>query len=211
MASILKGALIQLENSLVSVEPNVIIFDINPEKFTHKLTPWNPFEGDQALRGAQAPNVQPFDPKESYDFDVELDSSVAGVFDDGTGVASQIAAYKKLTMPSQGIYSDLVNAVNALTGGSSEAARPTVPVILFAWGPGLIVPVRISSFQVDVSEFNNLLFPVKATIKLSLEVLTPDLFKCRHDSATDLAIAAYKTNKIAENALAALQLVKRMV
>ena len=58
-----KGALVQLLKDLVTVVPNVIPFQYNPEKLSHTLTPWDPFEVDQTQRGAQAPTVQPFDPK----------------------------------------------------------------------------------------------------------------------------------------------------
>ncbi len=203
---ITKGAFIQIENGIVSAVPNTIVFKINPEKFVLKLKPWNPFEGDQALRGAQAPNVQPFDPQESFDFDIELDHAISDyAVENVTGVADQIAALKKLTMPSAGPIADLVNAIK---GG---AARPTVPVILFVWGPGLVLPVRISSFEVDVTEFNQLLYPSKATVKISIEVMTPDLFKCRHDKAVSLAIAVYKYSKVQENALALLNIANSAV
>ena len=60
-----KGALVQLVKGLWTSMPNVIPFQYNPEKLSHTLTPWNPFEVDQTQRGAQAPTVQPFDPKET--------------------------------------------------------------------------------------------------------------------------------------------------
>ena len=50
-----KGALVQLVKDVVGMVPNVIPFQYNPEKLSHTLTPWNPFEVDQTQRGAQAP------------------------------------------------------------------------------------------------------------------------------------------------------------
>jgi len=206
--AILKGAFVQLAQGLVSIEPNIVVFQYNPERLTHALTPWNPFEGDQAQRGAQAPNVQPFNPKETFNLVLELDAADGLASGNpitlATGVADQIAALKKLTMPTQGLLGDLVASATALVGGGAQnnAVRPTVPILLFIWGPGLILPVRITSFSVEVTLFSPILFPLQAKVTIALEVLTPDLFKCRHDAAIKIATAAYNLTKTSENALA---------
>jgi hypothetical protein len=77
-----------------------------------------------------------------------------------------------------------------------------VPVILFAWGPGRILPVRITSFSVEETFFSPLLYPIQAKVSLTLEVLTPDVFKCQKDATTAMAIAAYRFTKLQEDALA---------
>jgi hypothetical protein len=41
-----KGALVQLVKGLLGVVPNVIPFQYNPERLSHTLTTWNPFEVD---------------------------------------------------------------------------------------------------------------------------------------------------------------------
>lgn len=202
-----KGALVQLVEDIIGVVPNVIPFQYNPEKITHSLTPWNPFEVDQTQRGAQAPNVQPFDPKETFNITLEIDATddleesnpVATL----VGVADRIAALKKLTLPSQGLLGDLVASAQALTGNASaRAVRPTVPVVLFVWGTGRILPVRVTSFSVDETLFSPVLYPIQATVTLGLEVLTPDVFKCQEDITADLAVAAYNFTKLQEDVLA---------
>ena len=208
---IMKGAFVQLAQGLVSVEPNVVVFQYNPEKLTQALTPWNPFEGDQAQRGAQAPNVQPFNPKETFNLVLELDASDGLASGDPltlvSGIAPQIAALKKLTLPSQGVLGDLVATAQALVGNAATSAvRPTVPILLFIWGPGLILPVRITSFSIEVSLFSPLLDPLQAKVTIALEVLTPDLFKCRKDAAVKIATAAFNMTKTNENALALLNI-----
>jgi hypothetical protein len=208
---IIKGAFIQLAQGLVSVEPNVVVFQYNPAKLTHALTPWNPFEGDQAQRGAQAPNVQPFNPKETFNLVLELDAADGLASGDPltqvSGIAPQLAALKKLTLPSQGVLGDLVASAQALVGAAStNAVRPTVPILLFMWGPGLILPVRITSFSIEVSLFSPLLDPLQANVTMAIEVLTPDLFKCREDVAVKIAKAAFNMTKTKENALALLNI-----
>jgi hypothetical protein len=202
-----KGALVQLVKDLVGVVPNVIPFQYNPEKLSHTLTPWNPFETDQAQRGAQAPTVQPFDPRESFTLTLEIDAT-DDLEDEKTvakavGVADRLAALKKLTLPTEGLVGDLIAGARALAGRTSEhAVRPTVPVVLFVWGSGRILPVRVTSFSVEETLFSPSLHPIHASVTLGLEVLTPDVFRCRRDIAGDLAVAAYNFTKLQEDALA---------
>lgn len=204
---LLKGAFVQLVEEIVGVVPNVIVFQYNPEKLSRELTPWNPFEVDQTQRGAQAPNVQPFDPKESFTLTLELDA--ADALEEGqtvavaTGVADRLAALKKLVLPSEGLLGDLLASAQSLVGGgAAQATRPTVPIVLFVWGPGRILPVRITRFSVEETLHSPALFPLQAQVSLGLEVLTPDVFKCRNGLAVGLAVAAYEFSKLQEDALA---------
>lgn len=202
-----KGALVQLVPGIVGLLPNIVAFQYNPEKLSVSLTPWNPFEVDQTQRGSQAPNVQPFDPKQSFTLELELDATDKLENEDPvaivSGVADRLSALKKLILPSEGLAGDFIASAKALAGGASEAAhRPTVPVVLFVWGPSRILPVRVTSFSVEETLFSPTLHPIQAKVSLGLEVLTPDVFKCRSDTATDIAVAAYNFTKLQEDALA---------
>lgn len=202
-----KGAFVQIVKNLVGFVPNIVVFQYNPEKLTHALTPWNPFEVEQTQRGAQAPTVQPFNPRETFSLSIELDA-VDDLVDGKpmalrAGIADRLAALKKLTLPTQGPIGDLIASATALVGGqSAQAQRPTVPIVLFVWGPGRILPVRITSFSVEESLFLPTLYPIQAKATLSLEVLTPDVFKCQRDATANLAVAAYNYTKVQEDALA---------
>jgi hypothetical protein len=203
-----KGALVQLVKGLTGVVPNVIPFQYNPEKLSHTLTPWNPFEVDQTQRGSQAPTVQPFDPKESFNLTLEIDAT--DDLEDNNpvakevGVADRLAALKKLTLPTEGLIGDLIASARALVGKAAKhAVRSTVPVLLFVWGSGRILPVRVTSFSVEETLFSPSLHPIQATVTLGLEVLTPDVFKCQHDITADIAVAAYNFTKLQEDTLAA--------
>jgi hypothetical protein len=208
MPKVARGAFVQLVRNMVGIVPNIVVFQYNPERVTHALTPWNPFDTDQTQRGAQAPTVQPFNPRETFTLAVELDA--ADDLEDGnavtvrTGIADRLAALKKLTLPSQGPLGDLLASAGALLGSntSAQAQRPTVPVILFVWGPGRILPVRITSFSVEETLFSPTLYPLQAKATIGLEVLTPDVFKCQRDLTANLAIAAYNFTKSQEDALA---------
>ena len=202
-----KGALVQLIKDLVGVTPNVIPFQYNPQKLTRTLTPWNPFDVDQTRRGSQAPTVQPFDPKETFSLTLEIDAT-DDLEDDNAvaktvGVADRLAALKKLTLPSEGLIGDLVADARALAGKASKhVVRPTVPVVLFVWGAGRILPVRVTSMSVDETLFSPALRPIQATVSIGLEVLTPDAFRCSRNIPEKLAVAAYAFTKLQDDALA---------
>ena len=209
---VVKGAFVQIVRNMVGVIPNIVVFQYNPDRLNHALTPWNPFETDQNQRGAQAPTVQPFNPRETFSLSIELD--VADDLEDGnpiavvSGIADRLAALKKLTLPTKGQIGDLIDSASALVGkGSAEAKRPTVPIVLFVWGPGRILPVRITSFAVEETLFSPALYPMQAKVSLALEVLTPDVFKCHRDPTADIAIAAYNFTKTQEDALAVASLI----
>jgi hypothetical protein len=203
---LVRGALVQLVEDVVGIVPNVIPFQYNPETLTRKMTPWNPFEVDQTARGQVAPTAQPFDPKESISLEIFFDAAdqleesdpVAEQF----GVADRIAAVEKLLLPTQGLLGDAVAAVAAIAGLPQPPQRPTVPVALFVWGPGRILPVRITDFSAEHSTFLPNLQPLSAKISLTLEVLTPDVFRCESGPAVELAIAAYRYFRLQQNQLA---------
>ena len=60
--------------------------------------------------------------------------------------------------------------------------------MLFFWGPGRIVPVRIDSYTVRETGFNAALRPVQATVDLSLTVLRGT------DLTSDLKMANFVAN-----------------
>jgi hypothetical protein len=201
-----RGALVQLVEDIIGIVPNIIPFQYNPESLTRTLTPWNPFDVDQTGRGQIAPTAQPFDPKETISLEIhfnaadqlEEDDPIAKQF----GVADRIAAMEKLLMPSQGLLGDLVGAAAALVGLPQPPQRPTVPVALFVWGAGRILPVRVTNYSIDETAFLPSLQPLMAKISLSLEVLTPDVFRCESGPAIELAVAAYRFFRLQQSAQA---------
>ena len=206
---IAKGALVQLLPDIVGVIPNIIVFQYNPQTISRQLKPWDPFAVDQTQRGSLAPSVQPFEVQETFTgFKIELDAT--DDLEDGkllaetTGIEARLAALRKLTRPSHGLLGDLVQSARSLVGkAEDEAQRPTVAPILLVLGPRLILPVRIRTFSVEETLFSPVYYPLQATVTLELEVLTPDVFRCRQ-IAGKLAVAAYNFTRLQEDANALL-------
>ena len=90
----------------------------------------------------------------------------------------------------------------SLAGAADQTERPTVPVVLFVWGVGRILPVRVKSFSVEETLFSPTLRPIQAKVTLGLEVLTPSVFGCQRDITEKLAVAAFNFTKLQDDALA---------
>jgi hypothetical protein len=204
--ALVRGAIVQLIEDVIGVVPNIIPFQYNPEMVSRTLTPWNPFEVEQSGRGQIAPTAQPFDPKETITIEVQFNATDQLEDDDAVakavGIADRLAAVEKLLLPSAGLIGDLIGAVGDLVGKPAPPKRLTVPVALLLFGPGRILPVRVTSYSVEETIFLPSLHPQMAKVSLTLEVLTPDVFRCESGPAIELATAAYKFFRVQQSTLA---------
>jgi hypothetical protein len=196
--------------------PNVIIFQYNPESMSRTLEPYQ--LPDSKAAGADkavsdtAGTTQPKPPVEKFTLSLLLDASDALEVPEAhpaavvTGVADRLAALEMLlyAVDSKGLGLSLSISVGASLGGGSGATaagsvagksepvpKGKVPIVLFVWGPGRIVPVRITSFSVEEQLNNPMLYPLRAKVALGLTVLTSaDLVEPR-DTIEDIAAACY--------------------
>jgi hypothetical protein len=216
---LIKGALIEFSERFIGPIPNIIIFQYNPESLTRTLSVYNPFQADEQTPGAP-PKIkvdsQPGDPPETFDLTLDLDASdelekgdpIAVV----TGVADRLAAMEMLLYPQEGsLLGELLGSVSAALGGGGPAAeavpRGSVPIVLFVWGPGRIVPVRLTSFKVEEQAFSPILYPVHAKVTIGLQILTDkDLANFEDSLSKDIAIAAFKFTRTQKQVLAAANL-----
>ena len=224
---LLKGALIEFSSRFIGPIPNIIIFQYNPEKLTRSLNPWTP-PSPEAAEGEEAPPpqmsgitlAQPFDPGETFSLSLELDAADALETPEShpvaviSGVADRIAAMEILLYPDRegsSLLGDLVGAIgDALGGGGGDAdevPRYSVPIVLFVWGPGRIVPVRLTSFSVDEEAFSTLLYPIRAKVTVGLRIVTPEELAAYDDSlAKEIAEFSYKFTHTQKEVLAAANL-----
>lgn len=204
---LLKGAIVQFKTTPIIPIPNVIIFQYNPESLQRTITPYAPAqpEGDKAAPHGATPTSslsQPQEPTETFSISLLLDASdalevpelhpVAFV----TGVADRMAALEML-LYSQGdsLLGGLLGSVSVSIGAGGISAslskkdsfvkRPEVPVTLFVWGPGRIVPVRLQSFQVEEQQWNQLLYPTRAKVTVGMKVITKDALNADTTTSND--------------------------
>lgn len=176
--------------------------------------------------------AQPFDPPETFTLALELDAADALEKPEShpvafiSGVADRIAAMEMLLYPQAdsllgGLLGSITGSLSvgasvgggsgissgtggAVSGGVQPASRGTVPVILFVWGPGRIVPVRLTSFSVEEQAYSPLLYPIRAKVSIGLKILTPkDFPQCHRKLSEDMAIAAFNFTRKQKEVLAA--------
>ena len=236
---LLKGALIQFSAPMLIPIPNIIIFQYNPETMTRTLTPWSPAQHqitydekgnvkEDKLSGEQLNQLsQPFDPQETFSLTLELDAADA-LEEPGShpvaviaGVADRISAMEMLCYPpGPGALGGLLNvsvSVSIGAGGISASAgaaadvvpRNDVPIVLFFWGPGRIVPVRITSFSVEEQQYSPLLYPIRAKVSIGLKVLDENHLlnikgntDASKEAIVEIAKACYKFTQAQKEALA---------
>jgi hypothetical protein len=224
---LLKGALVQFSAPMIVPIPNVIIFQYNPETLSRTLEPYQLPDSkatgpDKAVTDAPS-TTQPKPPVEKFTLALQLDASDALEVPEAhpvavvSGVADRLAALEMLlyAQDSSGLGFNLSINIGASLGGgaatqvgssvskqSAPVPKGKAPTILFVWGPGRIVPVRISSFSVDEQMNNPMLYPLRAKVSLGLQVLTDADFGANPDTIEKLAIACYKFTMTQKRVLA---------
>ena len=153
---------------------------------------------------------QPFDPAETFTVTLELDATDALEQPEthpvavAVGVADRLAAIEMLLYPpGDSLLGSVLPSVEVSISSSgisasasmgAQLARKDAPIVLFFWGPGRIVPVRITSLSIEEQQHSPLLYPTRAKASIGLQVLLPEnLAKYDGDSpATGAAVAIAK-------------------
>lgn len=216
----LKGAFVEFMPTFLVPLPNVIIFQFNPETMTHT---WTQAAADtSATTGGQSnPLAVKGLPGETFSFTLAMDagdmiadgSPVAVGLATATGIYSRLAALEMLLYPTGafqggGLLGSVSASISAALGGSGQredrgVPASTVPTVLFVWGPGRILPVRVTSLTITEKLYDALLLnPTHAEAVISLRVLTPDELIAITDSLKEVAKGAYVYSQGLRQALA---------
>ncbi len=176
--------------------------------------------------------AQPYDPSETFSLLLELDATDALENPEShpvavaTGVADRLAAIEMLMYPPGdsllgGLLGSVSGSVSFSAGGLSvggaagadmeQLERRDAPIVLLFWGPGRIVPVRITSLSIEEQQFSPLLYPTRAKATVGIKVLDlDDLVAVSGDPATgaaaELARACYKFTRGQKEVLATANL-----
>jgi hypothetical protein len=216
----LRGAFVQFMDTFLLPLPNVIVFQFNPESISHTWTPAQatPGEDDNPL-AVNGP------PGEAFDFTLAMDAS--DMIADGSpiaeglatisGIYTRIAALEMLLQPTGGSGGGLLGSVSlsagagglslggALGGGGVQRSIPAsqLPTVLFVWGPGRIVPVKVTSLSITETLYDPLLLhPIHAEARIGLQVLTPRELQHVSGPLAEVARMAYTYSKTLREGLA---------
>lgn len=201
----LRGALIAYEEQFLVPVPNVIAFQFNPETLTHT---WQLAREQDASTKADGLAVRG-EPRESFSFSLAMDAS--DMVTDGSppaaaaavvsGVYTRLAALEMLQFPVApgGRGNALVRATagaatSALGGGGDKRKVPEsrLPIVLFVWGPGRIVPVNLTNLTITETLYDAALNPTHAEASIGLTVLNRQDLAPLSGGLREVALAACK-------------------
>jgi hypothetical protein len=221
---LLKGALVEFMDTFLVPLPNVVVFQFNPETMTHTWTEAQAAGGAGTAPGGKSnPLAVSGVPGESFTFSLALDAGdmiadggpVSAGLAQLSGVYSRLAALEMLQYPvAAPTAGGLLGSVSAsigpggisLGGAAAGSQRPVpqsqVPTVIFVWGPGRIVPVRVTALSVSEKLYDSLLNPTHADANITLRVLTPDELEHVTGPLKGIAGVAYQYSQGLRQALA---------
>jgi hypothetical protein len=226
----LRGAFISFNETFPLPVPNVILFQFNPEMMTHTWTPAatggavstgsaGGAMGAAAGGGASNPLAVTGPPGESFSFTLALDANdmigdgnpVSAALATASGVYTRLAALEMLLFPTAALGSGLVGSISSALGisggGPSSPTTPIpasqLPTVLFIWGPGRILPVKVTALTTTEKLYDaTLLNPTHAEVQVVLKVLTPQELQYVDGPLGSLANTAYSFSQTLRQALA---------
>lgn len=220
---VMKGALVEFMPTFLPVPvPNVIVFQYNPEMMTHTWTQAEP----ATTGGTETSNPLAVKgmPDEEFSFTIAMDArdeiaaGRAAALAESSGIYSRLAALEMLLYPTRPGGTGLTGTVSAAVMSALSGAGPgpnrtiprsVLPVTLFVWGAGRIVPVRMTGLTVTEQLYDSKLNPIHAEAQLTLRVLTPaelHAAEAGHDVLGHLATVAYEYTLTLRRSLAVANL-----
>lgn len=174
---LLKGALVTIDPE--SGQRTVIPFQYNPDTLTRRLEP-------RAMGGEGGDKVEVYrltgPPKETISLTVEIDATDQLEKNNSQALADGIhpalAALEVLIYPPVATINENERLAQE---GNIEIIPPEAPLTLFVWGQKRVLPVRLTSFSLTESAYDESLNPIQAKVELSLQALSYNDFKQPHD------------------------------
>ena len=175
--------------------------------------------------GASNPLAVTGPPGESFSFTLTLDANdmiadgnlnpPGAALAEASGVYTRLAALEMLLFPTASPGKGLVGSISSALGLSSSSPGPSTPIpsqqlptVLFIWGPGRILPVKLTSLTTTEKLYAPLLLnPIHAEVAVGLKVLTPQELQYVDGPLGGLAKTAYDVSQTLRETLALANLV----
>src|SRR6185437_16975764 len=165
-----------LRGAIVAVTPlsplsRIVIFQYNPAELRRTLRP-RAAPAEQQVGPADAHRIWGA-PTETITMTVEVDAAdqleTGDLVAATTGIAPQLASLEMLLYPDS---LQVIANTALMAAGVIELLPPEGPLTVLVWGPGRAVPVRLQDLTITEQAFDPGLFPTRATVEVSLQVLS---------------------------------------
>ena len=173
----LKGAIVVVDAQSPTTK-STIVFQYNPATLTRRLNHRTAGAAAGAAGKGDARRVSALlyqgAPQETINLDIEIDAidllGSSGTGSLSAGIHPQLAALEMLLYP---LSREVTKADSITAQGQTEIISGyAAPYTLFVWGPKRVLPVQITSFDITEEQFDSKLNPIRATVKLGLQVLS---------------------------------------
>jgi hypothetical protein len=151
--------------------PDIIVFQYNPAELTRSLQQ----KRAPSCGTGEPTQAEPYrvdgPPAETITLKAEFDGDDMAM--DGNPVTPLVGVRASLAALELLLYAkDQDNVFSLLAGSSSQDVQPDeLPLVIFVWGPGRVLPVRLTALTIREQEFDRLLNPIRAEVDLTLEIL----------------------------------------
>ena len=120
------------------------------------------------------------------------------------GIAPQLATLERMVEPtSESVTGQVLDALRRGGFRFTESKKP--PMILFVWGRTRILPVNIVSMDITETEFNASLYPLRATVAVSLTVIEGPNAVYQFSHGLRETLSALHQADVASNTFAAIR------
>lgn len=171
--SLVPGMLLSFDNPIINVVPNLIVFQYNPNTVTRIITP--PLSAASS-RPQKAGRAQADFATETYSLKLEFDATDGlerrGALTMRLGIAPRLAALELLMQPPQ--QAPLSTLVRKVGRRGAKVPANRVPLVIMAWGPARVAPVKLESLTITETAFDELLNPIHASADVGMRVVRPD-------------------------------------
>jgi hypothetical protein len=172
---IIRGALVVFGTS-APVPTQLIVFPLNPDSVSRRFDLGAAAAG-RAAAGTAENHTPATAPAETFTVTLELDATDDLEQPDQhpittiSGLLPVLSALEQLLYPSV-LMARLVKTLAAI--GGSTITPATRPWVVFVWGPGRIVPVKVAGLTITEQAFDPRLNPISARAELQLTVLSAE-------------------------------------
>lgn len=118
--------------------------------------------------------------EEQWKFTAEIDSTDQLEIAAPDGIGPQLASLEMLVQPTT---EQLTEATTKSSKGAIEINPIETPLTLFTWGNKRVVPVRLTTLDINEQAFDVNLNPIRASLSIELKVLTVSDLPAGHPGA----------------------------